>query len=168
MFWNSQQVARVWTTMEKKLKKQTKNRGKNHHFFQHFHHNKNNLMLLWLLKSIANSVLGWQNATLWLADMIFQECAQTSLLFSDPQQRSFHIVSWMLQEIPTAVCFQSKCLLRTGFVWAWEWKKMTHILHLPGSWICPSVAMALGGKHQSQRKMTQVTWKEILQECWFY
>lgn len=161
MFWNSQQVARVWTTMEKKLKKQTKNRGKNHHFFQHFHHNKNNFMLVWLLKSIANSVFGWEND-------IPRVCSK-SLLFSDPQQRSFHIVYCMLQEIPTAVCFQSKCLLRTGFVWAWEWKKMTHILHLPGSWICPSVAMALGGKHQSQRKMmTQVTWKEILQECWFY
>lgn len=46
--------------------------------------------------------------------MIFQGSAQTNLLFSDPQQRSCHVIFWMLQEIPTAVCFQSKRLLRTG------------------------------------------------------
>lgn len=52
-------------------------------FFQHFHHNKNNFMLLWLLRSIANSVFGWENDTP-------RVCSNTSALFWSSTEEFSH------------------------------------------------------------------------------
>lgn len=61
-----------WLKFE--LQWQKKTEGKIVIFFQHFHHNKNNFMPLWLLKSIANSVFGWEND-------IPRVCSNKSALF---------------------------------------------------------------------------------------
>lgn len=140
LLWISHRETQMWTRM-------WKNQKKNQHFFQNFQHNLNNFGLLCLLKSIANSVLGLKNA-------IARVCSK-NLLFSDPspKQRVFTPFPECCRKSQVWFLSKANVCLGQDFVWAREWKIMTHILHLPGSWICPSVVVVWGRKPQSLRKM---------------